>query len=102
MSLERWPKDRPIPGEGNAWDVVPDLAVEVVSPNDNAEELLIKADEYFRAGVRMVWIVYPRQRLVFVYESLTQVRGLTRADVLDGGAVLPGFRLPLQELFPEA
>jgi ABC-type transport system substrate-binding protein len=40
--------------------------------------------------------------VMHVYESLTQVRGLTRAEVLDGGAVLPGFRLPLAELFPEA
>lgn len=101
VSYQRWPKDRPLPEDDNAWDVVPDLAVEVVSPTDRAEDLLEKVDEYFRAGVRLVWVLYPRRRLVHVYESLTQIRGLTRTDELDGGTVLPGFRLPLATLFQE-
>jgi Uma2 family endonuclease len=101
ITFERWPKDRPS-GDENAWDVVPDLVVEVISPNDYAEELLGKIDEYFQSGVRVVWIVYPKQALVYVYESLTRVRGLTRADVLEGGVVLPSFRLPLDQLFPPA
>jgi Uma2 family endonuclease len=102
VSYERWPKDRPLDAERNAWDVVPDLAVEVISPHDYAEELLDKIDEYFRAGVRVVWVVYPKHALVHVYESLTAVRVLSRDDTLDGGAVLSGFRLPLRELFVEA
>ena len=57
--------------------------------------------EYFQAGVCRVWIMYPQQRLVYVYDSPTQVRGLTQADELDGGEILPGFRLPLLNLFPE-
>lgn len=101
VSYERWPKDRPIPEEDNAWDVMPDLVAEVVSPTDRAEELLEKLEEYFTAGVRLVWGVYPRRRIVHVYESLMQIRGLSRSDELDGGAVLPGFRLPLANLFPE-
>jgi Uma2 family endonuclease len=76
------------------------LAVEVVSPYDLASEQMDKVVEYFRAGVQLVWVVYPEQGLVYVHESLTQVRGLTRTDSLDGGTVLPGFTLPLATLFP--
>ena len=102
VTYARWAKDRAMPGKDNAWDVVPDLAVEVVSPNDLAEEILQKLLEYFQAGVRLVWIVYPEQQLIYVFESPTQVRGLTRQDELDGGSVLPGFRLPLAQLFTDA
>ena len=81
--------------------MVPDAAIEVISPSNLVEDLLVKLDEYFRAGVRLAWVVFPQQALVYVYESFTQVRVLTRADVLEGGPVLPGFRLALNELFPE-
>lgn len=97
----RWPLDRPFPLT-TAWDALPDLCVEVVSPTDCADEIMNKVREYIQAGVRLVWVVYPRHQLVQVYDSLTAVRGLGRADALDGGAVLPGFRLPLSELFPES
>jgi Uma2 family endonuclease len=99
VSYARWPKNRAV-GCGDAWDVAPELAVEIPEGEIEAEELLVKLDEYFRAGVRLVWVIYPRQSLVYVYQSLTQVCGLGREDVLDGGAVLPGFRLALSELFP--
>lgn len=100
VTYNRWAKGRLVPTE-NAWDVVPDLAIEVTSPTDLADEIMQKIMEYFQAGVRLVWLVYPQQQLVYVYESPTQVRGLTRNDELDGGPVLPGFRLSLAELFPE-
>lgn len=99
VSYQRWPADRPLPGEANAWDVVPDLAVEVISPNDLAEEQLGKVHDYFGAGVRLVWVVYPRQRQVYVHESTTSVRILTESESLDGGAVLSGWTLPLKTLF---
>lgn len=102
VTYERWPKDRPIPVTDNAWDVVPDLAVEVLSPDDLAEEIMQRLREYFQAGVRLVWVVYPQARLVYVYESLTQLYGRTNTDELDGGSVLPGLRLPVADLFPEA
>jgi Uma2 family endonuclease len=101
VSFARWPKDRPI-GSENAWNVVPEVAIEVISPNDLVEDLLTKLDEYFRAGVRLAWVVFPQQALVYVYESYTHVRVLTRNDVLDGGGVLPEFRLALNDLFPTA
>jgi Uma2 family endonuclease len=102
VSYHRWPKDRPMPIAGNAWEVAPDLAVEVVSPTDLIDELREKVVEYYQAGVRLVWVVYPRLQLVDVYESATHVRVLARTDELDGGAVLPGFRTPVVALFPEA
>jgi Uma2 family endonuclease len=99
VSYAKWPKDHPLP-DTNAWDVLPDLCAEVVSPNDTGDEIETKVDEYLRAGVPLVWVVYPRQERVYVYESASQVRRLTRADTLVGGPVLPGFTLPLAELFP--
>ena len=102
VSFERWAKGRPMPLRGDAWDVVPDLMAEVVSPTDRAEDLMKKIIEYFQAGVRQVWVIYPIQRFVLVYESLTRVRGFTDADELDGGDVLPGFRTPVAGLFPAA
>jgi Uma2 family endonuclease len=87
------------------WDVVPDLAIEVVSPNNSADEVQDKRLEYFRAGVSVVWVIYPRQREVHVYTSPTSVTILTAEQELDGGQLIPGFRLPLSALFddePEA
>jgi Uma2 family endonuclease len=101
VSFARWAKDRPIPEEGNAWEVAPDLAIECVSPTDLGEELIEKLEDYYQAGVRLVWVVYPRRRCVYVYESLTQIKVLGLGDELDGGSVLPGFRLPLATLFEE-
>jgi Uma2 family endonuclease len=101
VSYQRWPRNRPIPEADNAWNVVPELAIEVISPTDLAEDLLEKIEEYFRAGVKLVWVVYPRRALIHVYESLTSIRGLTRTDELDGGSVLPGFRLSLSTFFQE-
>lgn len=101
VSYQRWSKNRSVPRTGNAWDVVPNLNVEVVSPTDAAEELQDKIEEYFRVGVELVWVVYPPQGKIFVYRSTTQVQVLTIKDELDGGTVLPGFRLPLSELFAE-
>jgi Uma2 family endonuclease len=100
VSYERWAKDRPLPVAGNAWEVVPDLTVEVVSPHDLADEIMQKITEYFRAGVRLVWVIYPQQRLVQVYESVENIKVLKSTEELDGGTVVQGFRLPLSTLFP--
>jgi Uma2 family endonuclease len=99
VSYQRWPKSQSLPDE-EAWEVTPDLTVEVVSPSDRIEELITKVVEYFECGVQLVWIIYPRQRLIHVYKSLTRLHGLTFDDELDGGDVIPGFRLALATLFP--
>ena len=99
---ERWAKGRPLPESANAWDVLPNLVVEVISPTDLSEDVQEKVAEYFRAGVTLVWVVYPRSHQWHVYESPSSIRVLARTDELDGGNVLPGFRLPLTELFLES
>jgi Uma2 family endonuclease len=98
LSFERWPTNQPIP-DTDSWSVVPNLAVEVISPTNLAAAMREKVAEYFQAGVERVWIVYPRAKQVDVYESPTSVRILTAADTLDGDPVLPGFQLPLANLF---
>jgi Uma2 family endonuclease len=98
VSSSKWPRERPLP-EGNAWEMAPDLAVEVVSPSDLATDLDQKLVEYFEAGVSLVWVIYPETRRVFVFASATEVRILSASDELDGGAVIPGFRLALTRLF---
>lgn len=98
VSFARWPRERRVPRQA-AWDVVPDLAIEVVSPFDYAADVMGKVAEYFLVGVRQVWVIYPRQELVLIHDSLKQLRGLGPGEVLDGGAVLSGFRLPVSTLF---
>ena len=98
ISKERWPLDRPVPEAGD-WLVVPDLAVEVISPNDTLENFLEKLEEYFKYKVKQVWVVLPRRREVMVYTSAAEHRTLTLDQELDGGDILPGFRLKLAELF---
>lgn len=98
VSYERWPKKQRVP-RTPAWGVVPDLAIEVISPSNLAEDVILKLGEYFRAGVRRVWVIYPVEEHFYIYDSLTTVRILTRADRLEDEAVLPGFSLPLSELF---
>jgi Uma2 family endonuclease len=77
----------------------PDLAVEVVSPSDAATEVQQKVDDYLVAGTQQVWVVYPDQQKVVVFSATGEGRYLSAADVLDGGALLPGFTCPVGELF---
>ncbi len=101
VSYKRWPKDRPYPYTGNAQHVVPDLAVEVLSPNDTAEQIDEKISEYFAAGVELVWVIYCHSKRVHVYESIhTPIRVFAAPNDLDGGDVLPGFRFAVASLFP--
>jgi Uma2 family endonuclease len=94
----KWPVDRPLPKSGD-WEMIPDLAIEVISPNDGFEDVIAKMVEYFRTGVQQVWLVVPASCQIYVYDSPTQVRILTAADEWDGGRLLPGLRLPVGELF---
>lgn len=81
--------------------LAPDLVVEVLSPGNTPADMARKRDEYFRAGVRMLWEVDPRSRAVRVYTALDRVIDLTVTDTLAGDPVLPGFTLPLARLFAE-
>jgi Uma2 family endonuclease len=100
VSTARWPADRPFSFTDNAWDVVPDLAIEVISPTDRVEELTDKIFDYFAAGVRAVWVVHPLQKFVQGYDALTICRGLSEEDELDGREILPGFRINISSIFP--
>ena len=99
VSFARWPANRRPPSV-NAWPIVPDLVAEIVSPTDHVIDVIDKVDEYFRAGVGIVWLVLPRQERVYVYTSPTTVKILSRSDDLTGDAIVPGFRMPLADLFP--
>ena len=94
----RFPQDR-LP-KGYAL-IPPDLAVEVVSPNDLYSEVRLKVGEYLAAEVRLVWIVDPESRTAEIWRS-DGSRSLLRAeDSLDGEDVLPGFRCRLGDLLPD-
>ncbi len=100
ISWDRLPGRR-VPAEPIP-DVVPDLAIEVLSESNTPGEMARKRRDYFGAGVRLVWQVDPERRVVAVYTGLDAVTLLEGAAVLDGGAVLPGFSITLPELFAGA
>ncbi|MBI1760616.1 MAG: Uma2 family endonuclease [Acidobacteria bacterium] len=90
-----------IPAEGvpfGKWDIAPDLAVEVISPNDIYTNVKTKLSDYFNAGVREVWIVEPETKLVTIYQSLTRDRILSEDDQLTSD-LLPGFTCRVGDLF---
>ena len=77
----------------------PDLAVEVVSPSDSFADVEAKVTRWLAAGCRMVIVVNPARRAATVYRSRDDITLLTEGDVLDGGDVVPGWTLPLRDLF---
>jgi len=77
----------------------PDLAVEVISPGDTASDIHDKVIDYLQAGTRLVWVIYPRSKTVAVYRANAEGHIFDISGVLDGNAVLPGFQLPVQEIF---
>ncbi len=99
LSWDRLP-GRPVPDEP-VPELAPDLAVEVLSASNTPAEMARKRQEYVTAGVRLVWFVDPDARTVEVYTAPDQPTVLNEGDTLDGGAVLPEFKLPLRELFAE-
>jgi Uma2 family endonuclease len=93
----RLPGDVPPKG----WiKIPPDLAVEVVSPNDTAEEVEEKRVDYHRAGVPLVWVIFPVARTARVHRTDGSASDLLEDDELSGEAVIPGFRCPLREILP--
>ncbi len=98
VSAERWPLDRPWPT--GDWDVTPDLAVEVVSPNDSMYAVRLKVQEYFDAGVREVWVIMPPQREALVYTLDRNPRVVTASQTLET-PLLPGFSTTPAALFEQ-
>ncbi len=79
--------------------IAPDLAIEVVSPNDLVYEVDLKVQDYLQAGVSLVWVVNPEARGVHVYRLDGSVAVLHEKDDLDGETLLPGFRCRVADLF---
>ncbi len=86
--------------ERGAAAYMPDIAVEVQSPDQSDKFMAEKAGYYLANGSKMVWLVYPKQRLVEVLTP-TERHLLTINDLLTGGDVLPGFTLAISEIFPK-
>lgn len=86
-------RSRPFPG-------APDLAVEVVSPDEGADELLAKIRDYFAYGTEQVWVLYPEQRELHQHiRGEKGIRVYLESDTLDGGTLLPGLTIPIAALF---
>jgi Uma2 family endonuclease len=81
--------------------LAPNLAVEILSASNTPREMARKRQDYFSAGVELVWEIDPEKRTVMVYTSPTLCTTLAVGDTLDGGKVLSGFSLPVQQLFAE-
>ncbi len=92
----RLPNDRPPSGH---VQVPPDLVGEVVSPNDEAEEVEARVDDYLRAGVKLLWVLYPTTHSVWVVRADGSAARLTEGKELSGEDVVPGFSCRVEELF---
>lgn len=77
----------------------PDLAVEVLSPDDRASDVNDKVQQWLGAGCQAVWVVDPKTRSVTVYRGAKQADVLHLSDTLTGGEILPGFALPVEAIF---
>ena len=97
-SLDRLPPGVRTPGYS---DLIPDMVVEVVSPNDRPTEVNDKAEMWLRRGVRLVWVVWPDRGTVEVYRPTQRVVELSDDATLDGAYVLPGFSAPVMAIFEE-
>jgi Uma2 family endonuclease len=87
------PPDEPI------WGVVPNLAVEVISKSNTKAEMQRKLRDYFFAGVQVVWLIYPETETAEIYTAAAKKRRVRKDQALTADAVLPGFSLPLKQLF---
>ncbi|MBA3874623.1 MAG: Uma2 family endonuclease [Anaerolineae bacterium] len=96
VSIERAPE----PFGSKFIPLVPDLVVEVVSPGDEAKETEEKIQFYLDNGVRLIWVMYPSIKSIFV-RKIDEAKKLSRNDVLSGEDVLPGFEVKVSEIFPQ-
>jgi len=89
----------PVDQQAGFWPLAPDLAVEVISPSETATAVQAKVQDYLAAGTRLIWLVYPDNKIVIEYQLPSQIRQYGIEDRLEGGAVIPGFQYALQRLF---
>jgi Uma2 family endonuclease len=93
--------DRMLPSEP-VPSIAPDLAVEILSKGNTAREMERKLDDYFAAGVKLVWFIDPMSKSATVYRGRQSLQTITLAEKISGEDVLPGFELKLQDLFDKA
>jgi Uma2 family endonuclease len=98
VSAQKWPVGQPPPPEGD-WAVIPDLAVEVLSPREETRHSLRKINEYFQYGVQEVWLAIPESRMVYCYADANSARILHAKDVLSTPLV-PGWSLEVGKWLP--
>lgn len=79
--------------------MAPDLAVEVLSPSDRMADAMSKVSMYLQAGVRLVWLIDPATLTVTIFRQDAAPKMVSEGDILDGGDVLPGFSVPVAEIF---
>lgn len=94
--------NKKIPKKGEPmkkWNFAPDIAIEVISPNDIYDKIFDKLNEYFKAEVRQVWLVEPRFERIIIYKSPEESTTLKKDDELTCEEILPDFKLPLTEIF---
>ena len=80
-------------------EIVPDLAVEVLSPNDSPTYVGRKIGEYLECGVPLVWLIDPATETVTVYRSLSQTEQLSAQDTINAEPILPGSSCPVSRFF---
>jgi Uma2 family endonuclease len=93
----RLPGDEPPQGWVN---IPPDLAVEVVSPNDSFDELEEKLADYEKVGIPLIWVISLKSRRVMVYRGDGSVSRLREDDEFSGEDIIPGFRCSIREILP--
>ncbi len=89
---------RPLVTEGSVLEF-PVLVIEVQSPTDSIQKMREKAQYYLANGTLLVWLVYPKKRVIEVYHANGEIQILVEGDTLTGGDVLPGFSMPVAEVF---
>jgi len=85
----------------NYLETIPELVVEVRSKNDTLSELRSKAQDYLQAGVQIIWVIDPAAKTVTVFRSGESPQILREDDTLTAKGVIPGFKVPVAELFSE-
>lgn len=98
ISYDRLPADQSNPGYGR---VVPELVVEVVSPNDRADKIEEMVQEWLDFGVLLVWVIYPQTQRIHVFQHGQQPLILRADDTIMGEPALPGFRAAVREFFED-
>jgi Uma2 family endonuclease len=90
-------KANPEPATG-FWPIAPDLAIEIVSPGNSADDINDKVNDYLEYGVRLIWVIYPRRKQAHVFRPDRLMRVVNSDGKLEGEDVVPGFEVTLSQI----